>query len=272
MHITSKRKWTGIDVDIGLSLRNIRHLAQENKSVLLTAVGVAGVISSNILSFRAGYKASELIDEEAQTVMAEHPDLDEVDFHWKEELRLVWQELIPPIGVGGFTIAAIIAANRIDAQKAAGLAAAYSLSEKAFTEYREKVVEKIGENKERAVRDDIAQDKVSRDPVKEVIITGNGDVLFKDGLSGRYFESSIEKVRRAENEINFEIVHHMYDSLSHFYELIGLPPTAYSDTVGWNIDQRLEVQYSTTISSDDRPCMVIDFLYGPFPEYARLHS
>ncbi len=257
-------------MDIGLSLRNIRHLAQENKSVLLTAVGVAGVISSNVLTARATFKAAEMIAYEENLL---YPEKDEPEFlEFREKVKLVWQEFIPPVGVGGFTIAAIIAANRIDAQKAAGLAAAYSLSEKAFTEYREKVVEKIGENKERAVRDEVAQDKVSRDPVTEVIITGNGDYLFKDGLSGRYFESSIEKVRRAENDVNFEIAHHMYDSLSHFYELIGLPPTAYSDTVGWNIDQRLEVQYSTTISSDERPCMVIDFLYGPTPEYARLHS
>lgn len=258
-------------MNITETFSNAHRLALENKSVLLTAVGVAGVVSSNVLSYRAGYKASELVDEEAQAIMAEHPEMDEIDFSWQEQLKMTWALLIPSVGVGSLTIAAIISANRIDAQKAAGLAAAYSLSERAFTEYREKVVEKMGENKEKAVRDDIAKDRVERNPVKEVIIAGAGEVLCLDALTGRYFQSSVENIRKAENVVNREILNHMYDSLSHFYELVGLPPTTFSDHVGWNLEHICEVTFSTQISSDDRPCMVIDFRVAPVEGYGKLH-
>lgn len=260
-------------MNIAETVKGARYLAHENKTVLLTAVGVVGVISSNVLSFRAGFKASELVDEEAQALMAEHPELDEVDYSWQEQLKLTWPLLIPPVGVGAFTIAAIIGANRLDAQKAAGLAAAYGISERSFTEYRAKVQEKLGENKERAIRDEIAQDRVDREPVssKQVIITGNGEVLCKDNISGRYFMSSVETIKKAENKINHEIVHHMYASLSQFYEEIGLPPTRHSEEIGWNTNNLLEVTFSATMSDDDRPCIVLDYMIGPTQDYAKLH-
>jgi Family of unknown function (DUF6353) len=62
----------------------------------------------------------------------------------------------------------------------------------------------------------------------------------------------------------------MYASLSAFYDEIGLPPTPYSDTVGWNsLREMVDVQYSTVMSADDRPCIAIDFVTPPYPEYDR---
>jgi hypothetical protein len=254
-------------------LKHTRHLAHENKSVLLTAVGVVGTVTTGVLSFRAGFKASEIIDEEAQAFFAEHPDHDEVDFDFQTKLRLAWTYLIPPVGVGAFTIAAIIFANRVDAQKAAALAAAYGVSERTLQEYREKVLEKLGEKKEQAIRDEIAQDRVNRDPVenKQVIIAGSGEVLCYDNISGRYFQSSVEEIKTAENKVNWELLHHNQASLSFFYEQIGLPPTRHSDEVGWNSNNLLEVMFNTTMSSDKRPCITLDFVVGPTTDYGNLY-
>jgi hypothetical protein len=271
--VTSNRKWTGIDVAIADMLKQTRHLAHENKSVLLTAVGVVGTVTTGILSFRAGYKASEIIDEEAQAFFAEHPDHDEVDFDFQTKMRLAWSYLIPPVGVGAFTIAAIIFANRVDAQKAAALAAAYGVSERTLQEYREKVVERLGEKKEQALRDEIAQDRLAKNPVedRQVIIAGSGEVLCYDNISGRYFQSSMEELRQAENKVNYELVHHNQASLSFFYDQVGLPPTRHSDEVGWNSNNLLEINYSTQLSTDNRPCIVVDFVVGPITGYGNLY-
>jgi Family of unknown function (DUF6353) len=253
--------------------RDTQRYAHENKSVLLTAVGVVGTVSTAVLSFRAGYRASEIIQEEADAFFNEHPDHDEVDFDVKTKVKLIWPELIPPVGLGVLTVASIVTANRIDQKKAAALAAAYGISERSFQEYKEKVVERLGEKKEQAMRDEIAQDRVNRDPVenKQVIITGNGDVLCKDNISGRYFQSSMETIRSAENKVNHDIIHHMYASLSSFYEHIGLAPTRHSDEVGWNTNNLLEVMFSATMSSDNRPCMVLDYAVGPTQDYTKLY-
>jgi hypothetical protein len=181
---------------------------------------------------------------------------------------------IPTVGLGAVTITSIIFSNRISAREAAALATAYGLSERAFSEYKEKVVEKLGQNKETAVRDEIAQDRVKANPVntREVILAGTGEVLCYDLLTGRYFMSSVEKIKRAENNVNYDIVNHDSATLSRFYDEIGLSPTPYSDSVGWDIDNRCEVQFSTVMSVDDRPCVSVDFARWPKPDHGKIWS
>lgn len=270
--VVSKRKWTGTDVDIGNTFRSASRLAHENRSVLLTAVGVVGTVTTAVLTGRASYKAAQLITEEEYR-LREETDFEYVKLDVQTATKMVWPLYIPPVGVGVLTIASIITANRLDAQKAAALAAAYGVSERTLLEYKAKVVEKLGENREQKIRDDIAADRLQNDPVqnKQVIIAGSGDVLCYDNISGRYFESSVEAIKKAENKVNYELVHHMSCSLSFFYDQIGLPPTRHSNEVGWNSNSLLEVNFSTQMSTDDRPCIVLDFTVGPVTGYDKLY-
>ena len=109
----------------------------------------------------------------------------------------------------------------------AALAALYSLSETAFREYKEKVVEEIGRNKELKVRDSIAQDRVTTNPVgdRTIIFTGNGEVLCYDALCDRYFKSSAEKIRQQVLELNEDLRNDMWLDLNDLYYAIGLPST-----------------------------------------------
>jgi hypothetical protein len=254
-------------------LKDARFFAHENKSVLLTAIGVVGTVSTAVLTGRSTWKAAELFQEESDEYFADNPDAVEYDLPPKEMIRLYWALYIPPVGVGVLTIAAIVLANRVDAQKAAALAAAYGVSERTLQEYKEKVVERLGEKKEKAIRDEIDQDRLTKNPVqdRQVIIAGSGEVLCYDNISGRYFQSSMEELRQAENKVNYELVHHNQASLSFFYDQVGLPPTRHSDEVGWNSNNLLEINYSTQMSTDNRPCIVVDFIVGPITGYGNLY-
>ena len=259
-------------MNIAETVKGARGLAQENKSVLLTAVGVAGTVSTAVLTGRASFKAAEIISAE-EWDLREESNFNDVELDFRSKLNLVWALYSPPVGVGALTIASIILANRIDAQKAAGLAAAYGISERSFTEYRQKVQEKLGEKREQTMRDEIDQDRLNNNPVqdRQVIIAGSGEVLCYDNISGRYFQSSMEELRQAENKVNYELVHHNQASLSFFYEHVGLPPTRHSDEVGWNSNNLLEINYSTQMSTDNRPCIVVDFVVGPITGYGNLY-
>lgn len=251
----------------------------ENSAAILTGVGITGAVTTAVLSGRAGFKAAQTIDQdlvrrvgEAATKASEDGVLEDVDeLTTKEKVMMTWAEFIPPVGAGITTVTAIFFAHQLATKKTAALAAAYGISEKAFQEYKEKVVEKFGEKKEIALQDELQQDRVNAAPVEDrtVIITGDGDVLCFDSLTGRYFQSTIEKIKKAENKINFNIIHHSSASLSEFYDEIGLPPSAYSEQVGWNLDNTLDVKYSTTKSTDGRPCIAIDFHFPPVPDYDR---
>jgi hypothetical protein len=239
-------------------LKHAEKFTIDNSPAILTAIGITGTVATAYLSGKAAIRAHEIL------VMSDeinYPDRAE----WKKEVELVWKEFIPPVVTGLITVSAIFGANRIGSKRAAAMATAYSLSERAFTEYKEKVVEKVGANKEREVRDELAQDRVNRNPAddKSVIITGNGDVLCYDQYTGRYFEASMDTLLSAKNEINHQILHQGYASLTDFFHELGLEKTSVSDEVGWNTDQLLELDISTTLSKDNRPCLAIDFNHRP---------
>jgi hypothetical protein len=244
-----------------------RYLLAENASAILTAGGVAGAVGTAVLTGRASFKAAKIINEREHEDWETRQPLDK-----KARVLLVWPLFLPPVALGGATVASIIMANRLSAKKAAALAAAYGLSEKSFQEYREKALEKLGINQEQKLRDEVAQDRVTKHPNNEVIVIGGGEVLCYDMLTGRYFRSSVEKIKKAESKLHGEIYNHMCASLTSFFDDIGLPPTDYTEEVGWNTNNIPEVQYSTTLTPDDKPCLAISFNNTPRPDYDQLHS
>lgn len=247
--------------------RRAGKLLQDNSPAILTAVGVVGTLTAAYLTGRATVKAVKMIEQEE---IARDYDF-ESDEHLTpiEKVSVAWTCYIPAAGAVVVSVAAIIAANHVSSRRVASVATALAIGEKAFTEYKDKVVEKIGENKERSVRDAVAQDHVRKNPPDDrlVIVTDGGDVLCRDEYSGRYFKSSIEQIRKAENDINYLILHDGDSSLSEFYDRIGLPRTSHSDDVGWNADNGLEIKFSTALTEGDRPCICFSFDVAPIPVF-----
>lgn len=255
---------------LNLVLTRAKALAQNNS--VLTGVGVAGTISTAVLTGRASFKAARQIAELERhfDAEAEYRGISGLYFSRRGRFEAVWRYYIPPVGVGLITVSAIILANRVAGKEAAALAAAYTVSEKALTEYREQVIKKLGNDDE--IRDKVAEARMSKNPInsREVILAGTGEVLCFDILSGRYFQSSKELLMAAENSVNFEIVNYMHASLSQFYDEVGLPPTGFSDTMGFNANRRCRLRFSTQLSGDGRPCLAIDFIEEPIMNYNKL--
>lgn len=245
-----------------------QRLISDRSPLILTAVGVTGTITTAVLSGKASFKAADLIQRHN-----EEQDIHDLWMDPKEKVKLVWKLYIPPAATLALTISSIVFANQIGTRRAAAIAAAYGVSEKAFSEYKEKVLEKMGENKERGIRDEVAQDRVTKNPPVDslVVMTGAGDVLCYESYTGRYFLSSMEALKSAQNNLNYVINNNYYASLSDFFDLIGLERTKLSDEVGWNSDELLEVNFSTTLAEGGKPCLVLDFKVVPIREYSRVH-
>jgi hypothetical protein len=252
-------------------------LLQDNASTLLTAGGVIGTVATAVLTGRASFKAAEIIAEEELRHV--HPDgvEDSIDdatmgLDRKSKILLVWPLFVPPVVTGGATIGAVVLANRITGQRAAALAAAYGLSQKQLEEYKNKVAEKLGVNKTQKLDDELAQERVNKTPGASQIVIVEGEVLCFDAPTGRYFRGTMDAINKAVNSVNAEILHHDYASATHFYEELGLPATTWTDEVGWNTDQLLELTISTVMSDDgQRPCIHIDFKTLPKADYVPRH-
>jgi Family of unknown function (DUF6353) len=253
-----------------------KFLMNNNSSAILTGVGVAGTVTTAYLTGRATFKAAKILEKEQLQVAIEETENHNAPrvLTTFSKIRLVWHHYIPPFVVGVTTITCIIVANKLASKKIAALALSAGISERALQEYKSKVVEKLGPKKDTEIRDEIAQERVLNRPVHsgEVIVAGAGEVLCFDMTTGRYFQSTIEEIKKAVNKVNHDLNNQMYASLTSFYDELGLPPTTYSDMVGWNANQQMDVQFSTVLSSDGRPCIAIDFNPAPFAEYDRLYD
>lgn len=147
------------------------------------------------------------------------------------------------------TICCIIGSSKASGKRTAAAVTAYSLTERAFSEYKDKVVEQMGVGKEQKIRDDMAQEKVANNPPssKDVVILGPGYVLCCELFTGRYFRSNMETLKQAEVAIRRKITQDAYVALDEFYELIGLPYTSNSSYIGWDSDKLMELKFTTTL-------------------------
>lgn len=246
-------------------IKGIKASISRHSPEILTGIGIAGMVTTTILAVKATPKAIKLIEAEKQ---AKHVDaLSPVD-----TVKTVWKCYIPAAMTGVSSIACLIGSNAINAKRNAALTTVYTLSEMARNEYKEKVIETIGEKKERTIKEKVDAERIKKDPVskKEVIITEKGTTLCYDHVFGRYFKSDIDIINRAMNKINREIVINMYASLNDFYAELGLSPVEMGYELGWNIDDgTIEIEPSSQLADDGTPCLVIDYNISPKYNYSR---
>ena len=223
----------------------------ENSQVLLSSIAATGVLTTGYLAARAGYRTAVIFR-----------DVDD-DLPAVQKAQLVWMEYLPAAASGAITVSCIFAALKVGNRKTAAAHTALAVSERLFSEYRDKVVAQIGETKEQKLRDEIAQDRVNSNPpsTKEIIIACPGTVLCCEDFTGRYFTSDVESLRKAQNDINAKLIGHGYATLDDFYYLIGIPSTSSSNDIGWDSDKMMNLEFSTTLTQDARPCLVFTYNY-----------
>lgn len=259
-------------------VKSVQTSIKRHSPEILTGIGIAGMITTTVLAVRATPKALELIEEEK---LFKEKEAHEGGIFTKEDeqyafsltpmetVKAAWKCYIPSAVVAVMSITCLIGASGVNLRRNAALATAYTLSETALKEYQEKVIETIGEKKERSVRDEIAKDKIEKAPLStnQVIITGSGDMLCFDTLSRRYFKSNVDKIKKVEQELNRQMRDDVFISVNEYFSALGLeewPDVGYD--IGWNIDRDyIELGFSSHLAEDNTPCLAID--YRTLPKY-----
>ena len=242
--------------------KNIRNGIIKHGPEILTGIGIAGMLTTTVLAVKGTTKAVRLLDERKY-------ELETDKLTVKETVKTTWKCYIPAGATCIASIACIIGASSVNLRRNAALAAAYKFSEATLVEYRDKVTETIGEKKEKAIREKIVDDKIKDNPVSKnnVIVTGDGTSLCYDIMNDRYFESSYDKIKKAENAFNKELISSDYGSLNDLYDLLNINHVKNGDSLGWNINDlgkdMLEIYIGSHVSEDGRPCLSIDFSIAP---------
>lgn len=222
---------------------------KRNASTILTCVGAVGVVATSVMAVKATPKALILL-EKAKEEKGE-------DLTTWETVKMAGPAYIPAVITGATTIACIFGANIISKHQQAALMSAYALLDSSYKEYKNKVDELYGEEAGRKVREEIVKDKYTGDD----ILLDDTKELFYDFYSGRYFNSSIEAVQRAEYETNRKLYVEGYVGVNDFYEFLDnddvRPRPAY-DEIGWTCGQLESMYWHTWIEFDHTETIIDD--------------
>lgn len=259
-------------VDVRKLLKVVKYGVEKKTPEILTGIGIAGMATTVVLAVRATPKALELIEQkELDNAEKENSDIQKLTPI--ETVKVAWKPYIPALITGIGSTACLIGGISVSARRTAALATAYKISETALSEYKDKVTEVIGEKKMHEIKEKINKDKIDNNPVSKsnVIITGKGNTLCCDLAFNQYFESDIEKIKQAVNEINRQLTYDMYVSLNEFYDALGVKHIPIGDQLGWNMDNGLvEVSFGSQIADDGRPCITMEYNVGPRYDYSKL--
>lgn len=250
--------------------KSVKTTLSNHSPEILTGLGIAGMITATVLAVKATPKALDLIAE------AENDKFDSGNREELTKLEIVkaaWKPYVPAVVTGASSVACLIGATSMNAKRNAALMTAYNLSATALSEYKEKVLETVGEKKEQIIRNKVAEDRVNKEPVNQsaIIVSGNGNTRCFDTITKRRFISDIETIKKIVNELNRRMVSgEDYISLNEFYYELGLDGSSVGDEIGWNVERGLiELDFSAQLDTDGVPCIVIDYTVAPKRGYNR---
>ena len=234
-------------------------LAQKNSPTILFVGGVAGVIGTTVLACRATLKLEGVL-EEAQAKMAEakelrdskNPAYPEKDY--RHDMAYLYirsavkvTRLFGPTFILGITsISALTGSHNILSKRNVALTAAYNAVAKGFEEYRGRVIEEFGEDKDREFRysteektviDQKPNGKVDKEVVKHV--GRNGELVYAKFFQqgNRNWEPTPEVnlmfLRMQQNYLNNQLRSRGHVFLNEAYDELGFERTSAGQSVGW---------------------------------------
>lgn len=250
-------------------VKTIQTSVVKHSPEILTGIGVAGMVTTTIFAVKVTPKALDLIAkaEDENDTYGDGEPLTKIEI-----IRVAWKPYIPAALTCIASIACLIGASSVNFRRNAALATAYKLSEAALTEYKDAVIDTIGEKKEQAVKEKISKNRVEQNPVSNntIYITGDGDTLFLEPISKRYFYSDIEQVRSIINTLNEALYNDPFGHipLSDLYDAVGLTQTDISNDIGWNINGgSIKVDFHPAMSDKGKPCLALYYETAPSWDY-----
>lgn len=242
----------------------IKPFITKHEPEILIGMGVSGLIFSTVWAVRATFKASESIRK-----YKESKQIDKIT--GKEAFKLTWRYYLPVAISTTMSIPCIIAGNRVSSKRYAALAAAYTISEAALQEYQDVTREVIGEKKAKQIQENIDAKKIEETYKggNQIILTGNGESLFFEPLSGRYFKSNWNDIAKAANELNAEALSNMSGqiTLNEWFNRLGLEDTELGAEMGWELNSNphnlIDINISSHVTKDNIPCGSISYKNQP---------
>lgn len=230
---------------------------------IMVVGGCIGMVGATVLACKATTKASKIIENAKKELtvindLAEHPEQykdeytkedakkDRAIVYSKTGLNLV-KVYGPALALGTISLISILSSHKILKKRNVALAAAYTTVDKSFKEYRERVVERFGQELDKELKYNVqtkeVEEKVVDENGKEKTVKKKVTTAQPSGYARWFDESSSFWMNDAERNRWFIQSREAYANqrlksegflfLNDVYDMLGLQKTAAGQTVGW---------------------------------------
>ena len=236
---------------------------------ILVVGGVVGLVASGVMACKATTKLSAILDDSKEQIelfdkVAANPEMVNEEYTVEDAEKdkkivkvqtavKVVKLYAPAVAIGVVSIGAIFASNNIMRKRNVALGAAYATVDRAFKDYRNRVVDRFGEELDKELRYNLKTKEV-----KETVEDENGKkktvkrnikymdspmpsefaVIYDDGCAGWTKDPEDNKffLIQQQRYANERLKRRGYLSLNEVYELLGFPSTKAGQVVGWLYD------------------------------------
>lgn len=228
---------------------------QKNSPEILFGVGITCMVASTVHACRSTLKLEEVLEntkhdlEMAKKVHELHEDQysgkdlqkDTAVIYVRSSARIA-HLYAPAVVLGGVGIACLTKSHNILNDRYAGMAAAYTALDKGFREYRQRVVDKYGEDQDREFRYDteVVGETQKNGRQKTTVRVGPGAASiyarFFDQLSPRWSpeaEYNATFLKCQQNYWNDILNSRGHVFLNEVYDALGIPRSQAGCVVGW---------------------------------------
>ena len=236
---------------------------------ILMVTGIVGTVAGTVLACKATTKVNDILKEKEDTVEKIHQCLESDEYEYtvedsKKDLTIVYAQTgaklvklyAPAVAVSALSITSIVTGHHILKKRNIALAAAYAVVDKGFKDYRNRVVERFGEQLDKELRYNIKAKEV-----EEVVVDENGNEtiekkivnsvdekfthseyakFFDDGNTGwtKDPEYNLMFLRRQQDWANELLRSKGHLFLNEVYDMLGIPRTQAGQVVGWIYDEK----------------------------------
>lgn len=264
-------KKTELMTTVSSSFNKMSFKLKKHSPEILVVAGVVGTVVSAVMACKATTKVSDILEKTKEDInsihncaanesLAEEYTPEDV----KKDLAIVYVQTgvklvklyAPAVALGALSLGSILASNNILRQRNVALAAAYATVDKGFKEYRNRVVERFGEEVERELRHNIKAKKIEKivvgedgkeKNVKETIQVAEDPNtysdyarFFDDGCTGweKDSEYNLMFLRAQQQYANDKLRANGRLFLNEVYDMLGIPRTKAGQVVGWVYDAK----------------------------------
>lgn len=252
---------------------------KQHSPEILATVGVVSVVGSVVMACRATIKAQDILEETKHDLEAVHICMEEkaeiyTEEDRKKDLSVIYAQsgiklvktYAPAVALLGLGLGCMLKSNDILRKRNVALAAAYATIEKGFKEYRERVVERFGEDIDRELKYNVKAKKVTETEVdpetgEEKKVKKIKNYVNPDDVSGyaRFFEEYTRDAYgniiknpdwKDDNARNLMFIKAQQSyandllrvrgrvTLNEVYRLLNLPESEAGQVVGWVYDEK----------------------------------